>query len=343
MGARSLWAHARNPNCDKCEFHKYAKNVCIFGNGPVPSKGMIVGEAPDATSDNVSRAFVGGNGEYLESVLYDLDLNRDDFYVTNATKCKPPRSGKEDFLREAVQACEPYLEQEIAAVQPKAILAMGNFAYYFFAHKTGITKSRGKEFWSDKYNCLIVPTVHPSFVFINPDYHEAFVADIIKFKNIIVEKEPPPVEIVEIHTEEDWAKAYKELMEKPDAILTFDFETRGLLDYKPDFSKAWCVGLSRLGNKAYLLPLEHPESPFLENPDPDWEANWKLNWPNITYRIAPQYHYIVDQVCDLIMRAKQNNHNVKFDLRHTIHLAKRYGFGDKYLEPTGVLRKEFCL
>jgi len=327
--ARLLWVNSRDKNCTQCELHKWAKTVCMFGNGPVPATGMIVGEGPGTMEDNLGRPFVGASGEYLNGVLYDLELDRSDFYISNATKCKPPRrEGKDTYLREAVKACAHYLEAEIAAVKPKVILAVGNYAFYHFAHKTGITKSRGKEFFSEAYQCLVVPTVHPAFIMMNPEYHDPFMADVVKFKNILLDKKPPAVEIVEIHSEEDWALAKEDLMQNPNSILTFDLETRGLIDYKPEFTKTWCAGITRDGRKSYLLPLEHPESPFLENPDPDWEANWKLNWPDINYRIAPQYHHIVREFCEIVFSSKLNNHNLKFDIRHLVRLAQRYGCSD---------------
>lgn len=340
-GARKLWAEHRDANCTNCELHKWAKTVCLFGNGPVPAKGMIIGEGPGSTEDVLGRPFQGKSGEYLNRVLFDIDLNREDFYVSNATKCVVPRNVKTDpQMRESVKACSTYLEAEIAAVKPKVILAVGNYAYFYFAHKTGITKSRGKEFWSEKYNCLVVPTVHPAYIMQNPEYHEAFVADAIKFKNILLDKKPPPVEIFEVHTLEDFRQARKELWENPDGILTFDLETRGLLDYKPRFSQVWCMGVTRDGKKSYLIPLEHPQSPFIEEHHEDYRAWWKANYPNVQNRIKDEYREIVEGVCDLALLNRTSNHNIKFDMRHIIRLAQRYNLYDKYYDEHDSPRKE---
>lgn len=329
--ARQLHYQHRDSNCTKCELHKWAKTVCMFGNGPVPAKGMLIGEGPGSVEDATGRPFQGKSGKYLESVLADLDLYREDFYISNATKCKPPMENKDELLKIAVKECADYLEAEIAAVKPRVILAIGNYAYYFFKHQTGITKNRGKEFWSEKHNALVVPTVHPAFIMQSPNYHEAFYADVVKFKNILLNKKPPEIEIMEIHNLDDFDQAMLELNENPDDILTFDLETRGLIDYRPSFSKVWCAGITRNGKKSYIIPLEHPESPFVS---PNGEL-WKEQWPNVQMTILPEYRRVVEATCDLILRAKVNNHNVKFDLRHLIRLAERYGLRDRYFTESG--------
>lgn len=324
-GAKAIWEKDRKPDCDLCELHKWAKTVCMFGNGPVPCKGMIVGEGPGTEEDRVGRPFVGRSGEYLDAVLYDLELDRKQFYITNATRCKPPRENKDDLLKIAVKTCAPYLEQEIAVVKPDVILAIGTYAYYHFMHRTGITGARGKEFYSEKYHATIVPTVHPSYVMQNPVYHDAFVADVNKFKSLILGETVPDVEVMEIRTLEDFRKMEEELNEHPDWMLTFDIESKGLIEYK-EWSRMWCLSLTQDGKKSYFIPLEHPESPFLREYREDWKEKWAEYFSDPSaFLMDDTYMPILRGLMRIISSRKINNHNVKFDMRWIYHLAKRYG------------------
>ncbi len=329
--AKALWDEHRDPHCVLCPLHENARTVCMFGNGPVPAAGMIVGEGPGDIEDELMRAFQGTAGQYLDAVLYDVELERSDLYITNATRCRPPREDKDELLKVAKKACAPYLETELSAVQPKAVLAVGGIAYYFFKKQLGILKARGQAFFSEPWQCWVVPTVHPRFVLENPAYHEMFTSDMLKFKRLMSGiTDAPPVDIVEIHTLDDWRAALAELDVELGRPLTFDFETRGFNDHDPEKFQAWCVAITHgvsngAGPRVFMLPLEHPDSPFLEfSPPDDWPGP-ELWPPDPPLRIAPRFQGIVGDLVGLLHKHRVIGHSVKFDARQLARLAERYG------------------
>ena len=331
--AASLWRASRNSGCVLCQLHDSAETVCMFGTGAAPAAGMVVGEAPTSVDDTYHQPLLGTPGVYLNNVLVDLDIDRDSLYTTNAVKCLPPRGDKEKLLEIAVKACAPYLEAELEAVKPKAVLAMGGLAYYFFAHKKGIIKQRGQAFFHEKYQCWVVPTVHPMFVMNNPTYDGLFIADVAMFKRFMSgQVDDPPLDIVEVRTLEDWAAAEAELWEDQDKILTFDLETRGFKDFDQvgaGYSQVWCAAFTRgrrssKGLRTFMVPLEHPDSPFLAEKIDDWQHHWSAE--PLSLRIADEYRPVVQGVLKLIREARVNGHNVKFDIRNALgQLARRYG------------------
>jgi DNA polymerase len=322
--ASAMLARAkRDSSCRGCKLYEYASNVCIFGNGPVPAEGMIVGEGPSAWDDRWTRSLtaVSPAGIYLDSVLRENDLDRSDLFITNATKCIAPKDmpNRDTALEQAQKACTNYLSAEIAAVKPKAILAMGKHAYFYFTHSAGIMKHRGQAQWDPIRNLWVLPTIHPNFVMNNPAYHVAFSSDVASFRRLILGiTTQPQVNLIEIHTIEDFRKMMKDLADQGDKILTFDLETRGFLLFDPNRSKIWCAAATR-GNRtgdaidSYLIPLEHPESPFLTD--------------------IAQMREVVLGFCNLMLTARTNGHNGKYDARGVRTLLTRYeSYTDKQLE-----------
>lgn len=320
----------RNQNCTSCELHLNAENVCLMGNGLAPSKGMIVSESPSKEEDRVNRPLLGSTMEYLANALSGHDLFLENFYITHAVKCLPPREDKEKALEKAIKACAPYLDQEIATVKPKAILAMGGTAYYYFAHKKGILKSRGQAFFHEKSQAWVVPTVHPFYVLSNPAYDAAFQSDVGMWKRYMSgETKDPEIDVQYINSLSEWEEAEKDLRSGT-GLMTFDLETRGFKDFDQPgvgYSQVWCAALTR-GRKSekgivvYLLPLEHPDSPFLANPLQDWENNWSS--APLGLRIDEGYHPIVHGLLKLVEDLPVSGHNVKFDVRQLGQLRRRY-------------------
>jgi uracil-DNA glycosylase family 4 len=332
--AYKLWIDHRNANCHLCPLAEGARTVCMFGNGAVPCAGMVVGDAPSDLDDATKRPFQGRPGQYLESVLRDVDLHRSQLYITNAVKCRMSRENTEATLNNAKMACALYLERELYAVKPKAVLALGATAYYFFSHKTAILNARGVPLYSERWGCWVIPTVHPMYVLNNPAYHEMFVADVAKFKRFMLGQvnEQPVIDIFEIHTADDWRQAVSELNAST-KLLTFDFETRGFMDYDPEKFQAWCVALTRgeervpgAGPRVYILPLEHPDSPFIgpHGPLDPWPT--PEEWPpDPPLRIAPENRWIIEDLVKLLSAPNRiSGHNVKYDARQLIRLAERY-------------------
>jgi DNA polymerase len=141
----------------------------VFGEGAPDASVMFVGEAPGETEDRVGRPFVGPAGEKLDEMIKAMGLARGDVYVANVLKARPP--GNRTPLPDEVAACAPFLVEQILAVQPKAIVALGGSAVRaLLGVDTGITRLRGQWLeWTPPAGAEcppipVMPTYHPSYV-----------------------------------------------------------------------------------------------------------------------------------------------------------------------------------
>lgn len=147
--------------CQRCPLATTRTQV-VFGSGDRAAELMFVGEAPGAEEDRQGLPFVGRSGKLLDRLVWDeLGLTRDDVFVANVVKCRPP--GNRDPHPEEIASCRPYLEAQIELIDPKVIVTLGNFATKLLLETTeGITKVRGAAY--DYRGRTLVPTFHPSAV-----------------------------------------------------------------------------------------------------------------------------------------------------------------------------------
>ena len=324
----------RDSECSRCPLgvggvHRVAQTVCITGEGPVPAEGALVGEGPGGVEDALERVFVGQTGAYLYGCLLDVGIQPESVYSTNATKCRPPRENKDDRVTEAIKPCKPYLLEELKRVHPTVVLTMGNAALQSVTGMRGVLKKRGTEYFDEELDAWVVVSVHPAAVFREPQLHEGFLADLAKFaRRMRGEQAPPPPEVTTCLTVDEVAAALKEMAGAK--VVTFDLETQGK-EHWHRRSKIWCVGLSVDPSKAYLIPLEHPESPFVVGPELDGEeysaalAKRKKKGDEIGPRVrewmdqtwtevaTPELHQVYDLLRDFFKDANSNGHNLKFD------------------------------
>jgi DNA polymerase len=150
--------------CTKCPLHHGARN-------PVPGEGnphaglMCVGEAPGETEDQLGRPFVGKAGQLLDKILLAIGLSRDDVFICNVLKHRPP--GNRNPMPDEVQACSPYLIRQIELIQPRVIVAFGTFAAQTLLNtRDGIGKLRGQV--HRYYGVPLVVTYHPAALLRNP-------------------------------------------------------------------------------------------------------------------------------------------------------------------------------
>lgn len=145
-------------SCTRCGLAEGRTNV-VFGSGDADSDLMIVGEGPGQREDEQGLPFVGPSGRLLDELLAEIDLRRDDVYITNVVKCRPPRN--RDPRQEEIDSCKPYLRSQLSLVDPKVVLTLGNFASKLLLRSTtGITRLRGHAYpWWHRY---LVPTFHPA-------------------------------------------------------------------------------------------------------------------------------------------------------------------------------------
>lgn len=150
--------------CTRCPLYKTATHA-VPGEGAAKADFMVVGEAPGANEDETGRPFVGQSGQLLTKILAAIDLQREDVFIANVVKHRPP--GNRDPKPNEVEACSPYLARQIQLVKPKVILALGTFAAQTLLEtKTPIGKLRGAV---HRYHGVpLVVTYHPAALLRNP-------------------------------------------------------------------------------------------------------------------------------------------------------------------------------
>ena len=147
--------------CTRCPLSAGRTQV-VFGVGDPDADLMFVGEGPGREEDLKGEPFVGRSGQLLDRILgEELGVGRDRVYIANVVKCRPP--GNRDPLPEEVATCRPYLDEQVALIEPKVIVALGNFAARLLLDTTaGIKQLRGRTYPFGP--AVVVPTFHPSFV-----------------------------------------------------------------------------------------------------------------------------------------------------------------------------------
>ena len=157
---------ARTKACTKCtELARCRKNV-VFGVGNPQAELLFVGEAPGADEDEQGEPFVGRAGQLLTKIIVAMGYQRSEVYIANVLKCRPPQNRTP--LPDEMDNCRPYLLEQIDAIQPKVIVALGATAVRALLLETplGITKMRGN--WYTFHNTPIMPTFHPAYLLRNP-------------------------------------------------------------------------------------------------------------------------------------------------------------------------------
>jgi DNA polymerase len=152
-------------DCTRCVLHAQGRRQIVFGAGN-PSAGlMFVGEAPGADEDIQGVPFVGRAGQLLTKIIASIGLTRDDVYIANVIKCRPPGNRNPEPVE--VATCSPFLQRQIDTIHPKVIVALGTFAAQALLQtKTPISRLRGQvhEF---RDGIKVIPTFHPSFLLRN--------------------------------------------------------------------------------------------------------------------------------------------------------------------------------
>ena len=152
--------------CRRCGLHQ-GRTQTVFGVGKVDADWMLIGEAPGAEEDRRGEPFVGRAGKLLDSMLRAVGLSREQVFIANILKCRPPNN--RDPKPDEVAACEDYLAQQIRAVQPRLILALGRVAAQnLLKTETPIGKMRGNRYrWGDPAVPVVV-TYHPAYLLRAP-------------------------------------------------------------------------------------------------------------------------------------------------------------------------------
>jgi DNA polymerase len=150
--------------CRRCKLHKGRKHI-VFGYGNPQAKLVFVGEGPGYEEDMQGQPFVGQAGQLLIRILRAIDLTREDVYICNIIKCRPP--GNRNPEPDEIAACIPFLRRQLRAIRPKFICALGTFAAQTLLEtNTPISRLRGHFYACEGIDLL--PTYHPAFLLRNP-------------------------------------------------------------------------------------------------------------------------------------------------------------------------------
>lgn len=144
--------------CTRCRLAEGRTQV-VWAAGNLDSEVLFIGEAPGFHEDRQGEPFVGAAGKLLDTLLAEIGLDRTKVAIVNVIKCRPP--GNRDPMPDEIEACRPYLEAQIAHMEPSVIVTLGNFATRFILETPiGITKARGRYY--QRRGAFVVPTFHPA-------------------------------------------------------------------------------------------------------------------------------------------------------------------------------------
>ena len=153
-------------DCRKCSLHQTRRHT-VFGVGSASAECLFVGEAPGAEEDRRGLPFVGRAGQLLDAMIFALGLERDQTYIANVLKCRPPDN--RDPLGEEVRSCETYLHRQIELLEPRIIIALGRFAAQSLLKSSlPIGKLRGQCHSYEPFGIPLVATYHPAYLLRSP-------------------------------------------------------------------------------------------------------------------------------------------------------------------------------
>jgi DNA polymerase len=168
-------------DCRRCKLHEHRKTI-VFGEGNPDAKLVFVGEGPGADEDASGRPFVGRAGQLLDKIIVAIGLKREDVYIANIVKCRPP--GNRTPERDEVDTCEPFLLRQLAFIQPEVIVALGSPAFQCLLRtREPITRARGE--WREWNGIKVMPTFHPAFLLRSPEKKREVWEDMKKVRDYL--------------------------------------------------------------------------------------------------------------------------------------------------------------
>lgn len=166
-------------NCQRCKLSKLGRTQVVFGTGNPHATIMFVGEAPGFYEDKQGEPFVGAAGKLLNDLLRSAGLSRSEIYIANVIKCRPPNN--RDPEPDEVEACKPFLLQQIDLIKPRLVCTLGNWATQtLLGKKVGITKVRGRAIRLDRF--VVFPLLHPAAALHQSSLREPLEEDFRKLK-----------------------------------------------------------------------------------------------------------------------------------------------------------------
>lgn len=171
-------------DCTRCKLHGLGRKTIVFGSGNPEADLMFVGEAPGADEDEQGVPFVGRAGQLLTKIIEAIGLRRDDVYIANVIKCRPP--GNRNPEPDEVATCEPFLAQQIDIIKPRVIVALGTFAAHLLLRTDApISRLRGVVYGFR--GAQLIPTFHPAYLLRSPERKREVWEDMKKVRALLAE------------------------------------------------------------------------------------------------------------------------------------------------------------
>lgn len=175
-------------NCTKCELHQN-RIQAVPGGGNPNAKIMFIGEAPGKTEDEKGLPFVGSAGSFLNEMLNSIELEREDVYIANIIKCRPPAN--RDPLPKEIETCLPYLKEQILILKPKIVVTLGRFSLNLFFPELKISAVHGKP--QIYHNLYLLPLYHPAAALYNGSQREVHLKDFQILKTLLNQQNPTKI------------------------------------------------------------------------------------------------------------------------------------------------------
>jgi uracil-DNA glycosylase len=161
--------------CTRCKL-QYSRSKAVPGAGNPHAEILFIGEGPGFHENQQGLPFVGAAGKFLDELLGEADLKREDVFITNVVKCRPP--GNREPIIEELEACKPYLDRQIVAINPAVIVTLGRISMGYFINNGKISSIHGRSFWSG--GRLVVPMYHPAAALHQPSLRDVVKEDFSK-------------------------------------------------------------------------------------------------------------------------------------------------------------------
>jgi uracil-DNA glycosylase family 4 len=177
--------------CTECILSQ-GRTHAVPGEGPEDADIMFIGEAPGFHEDRQGRPFVGAAGKFLEELLATVDLKREDVYITNVVKCRPP--GNRDPQPEEIAACRPYLDGQIDLIRPRLVVTLGRFSMQRYFPGASISRIHGQA--KRVGNVIYYPMFHPAAALHQPRWRNLVEEDMLQIPDLLakldeIEEEKP--------------------------------------------------------------------------------------------------------------------------------------------------------
>lgn len=174
--------YAEIARCTRCALSQ-SRIHAVPGEGPEKATVMFIGEAPGFHENQQGRPFVGAAGKFLDELLASINLRREDVYICNVIKCRPP--GNRDPLPEEIEACHPFLDRQIELVKPKIIITLGRYSMARYFPNASISQIHGRP--RKIGGVIYYPMYHPAAALHQPRYRADIEHDMLKIPQLLAE------------------------------------------------------------------------------------------------------------------------------------------------------------